>query len=203
MPRTLLSSLLALILVAVATVASAQSSYRVQPGDTLTVEVLEDPSLNRSTIVLPDGSFSFPFAGTLPAAGQTVPQIQGTIRNAIAGNFASAPTVFVAVAPGERAPVAAVGAAQIDIFMLGELNAPGVVQLDRGATILQAMAIAGGPSRFAATKRIQLRRTDPRSGQQTVSTINYKALSEGAAMNRDIVLQDGDVILVPERRLFE
>jgi polysaccharide export outer membrane protein len=68
---------------------------------------------------------------------------------------------------------------------------------------LQALAQSGGLTRFAATKRIQLRRTDPRTGQQQISNINYRALSDGAVMVRDFVLQDGDVILVPERRLFE
>ena len=42
----------------VATMAVAQSGYQIQPGDTLQVEVLEDPSLNRSVLVLPDGTIS-------------------------------------------------------------------------------------------------------------------------------------------------
>lgn len=201
MKQLTLSGLIAAFLFAMASIAWAQANYRVQSGDTLMIEVLEDPSLNRSTTVLPDGNFSFPFAGTLRAGGQTVPQIQSTIRGAIADNFASPPTVFVSVQPREGEDI--VDGDLIKIYLLGEVALPGLVELDPGSTILQAIAVAGGPSRFAATKRLQLRRTDTRTGQQSVTTVNYKALSEGATLSRDIVLRDGDVILIPERRLFE
>ncbi|MEO9651788.1 MAG: polysaccharide biosynthesis/export family protein [Roseobacter sp.] len=195
-----LLGLIVAFLISMVSVTWAQGNYRVQAGDLLTIEILEDPSLNRSTAVLPDGNFSFPFAGTLRAGGQTVPQIETSIRDAIASNFANTPTVFVSVQPLQREEEEG---DLIKIFLLGEIPAPGLVELDAGSTILQAIAVAGGPSRFAATKRLQLRRTDKRTGQQSVTTINYKALSKGAALSRDIVLKDGDVILVPERRLFE
>ncbi|MEM1159324.1 MAG: polysaccharide biosynthesis/export family protein [Pseudomonadota bacterium] len=180
-------------LLSMVSMAWAQS-YRVQPGDTLLVEVLEDPSLNRATVVLSDGRFSFPFAGTLRASGQTVPQIESSIRNAIASNFASPPTVFVSVQPLEIEATDV-----IEIYVVGEVNAPGLYEMDNGSTMLQALAIAGGPTRFAATKRFQLRRT----GRPQAVVINYKALSDGATLSSDILLRDGDVILVPERRLFE
>lgn len=201
MKHLTLSGLIVAFLLSMTSIAWAQANYRVQSGDTLVIEVLEDPSLNRSTVVLPDGNFSFPFAGTLQAGGQTVPQIESAIRGAIAGNFANPPTVFVSVQPLEREDVT--DGDLIKIYMLGEVAVPGLVELESGSTILQAIAVAGGPSRFAATKRVQLRRTDSRTRQQSVTTINYKALTEGAALSRDIVLRDGDVILVPERRLFE
>ena len=54
-----------------ATTAVAQSGYQIQPRDTLQVEVIEDPSLNRSVLVLPDGTIYFPFAGSVRASGQT------------------------------------------------------------------------------------------------------------------------------------
>lgn len=198
------SFVIALILPAIA--AQAQDSYKVRSGDALAIEVLEDPSLNRAVVVLPDGRFSFPFAGTLVAAGQTVGEIETAIRTAIAGNFASPPTVFVAVQPAERRATGGGGARAprtIDIYFLGEIATPGLAKVERGTTLLQAIAVSGGFSKFAATKRVQLRRTDKRTGQQVVRQINYKALVDGAAPTTDIELKDGDVILVPERRLFE
>ena len=61
-----------LLMVGLAGVATAQSNYRIQPGDTLQIEVLEDANLNRSVLVLPDGSISFPLAGTVKAGGRSV-----------------------------------------------------------------------------------------------------------------------------------
>jgi polysaccharide export outer membrane protein len=54
-----------------------------------------------------------------------------------------------------------------------------------------------------ATKRVQLRRRDPQSGQEYVYKINYRAISDGAALTGNVYLSEGDVILIPERRLFE
>ncbi len=201
------SLVFAVISLLVATAAVAQGQYRIQSGDTLQVEVLEDPSLNRTLLVLPDGTVSFPFAGSVSAAGRSANDVESSIKSGIASNFASEPTVFVTV-QALRPRVASTGTAsstgvQIDIFMMGEIAAPGEKQMDRGTTLLQALAATGGFTKFAATKRIMLRRTDPKTGQQAVSRINYKAIADGAAIGRDIVLADGDVIIVPERRLFE
>lgn len=194
---------LALIMTLIGGMALAQSEYRVRSGDTLVIEVLEDNSLNRAVVVLPDGRISFPFAGTIAVAGRSVGQIESAITSGIASNFAAEPNVFVSVQPGQRQLSAAASPATIDIYFLGEVNAPGLKEVAPGTTVLQALAQSGGLTRFAAAKRIQLRRTDPATGRPSVFQINYRALSNGAAMTSDIRLQDGDVLLVPERRLFE
>lgn len=200
---------LALIAACMATVAAAQQDYIVRPGDTLRIEVLEDTSLNRNVIVLPDGRFSFPFAGTVRAGGRSLGQIESAVSGAISSNFATKPNVFASIVSlreskprtARRAGVAA--PATISVYFLGEVAKPGKKNVAPGTNLLQALAEGGGFSNFAATKRIQIRRTDPKTGQQTLHTINYRALTRGAALRSNIVLQEGDVILVPERRLFE
>ncbi|WP_227271814.1 polysaccharide biosynthesis/export family protein [Roseobacter weihaiensis] len=186
-----------------ATSVTAQSNYRIKPGDTITVEVLEDASLNRSILVLPDGSISFPFAGSVPVSGRTVPEVQQAITSGIAGNFAAAPTVFVSVSAVRPAAPSSSSTASISVYFVGEVNDPGLRPLTRGTTFLQAVAQSGGFTRFAATKRVQLRRLDRTTGQQSIFTMNFKALGDGEALSNDITLMEGDVILVPERRLFE
>ena len=92
--RTLLGLALALLLVPS---AWAQSSYRIQPGDSLQMEVLEDPSLNRSLLVLPDGSVSLPLVGSIKASGKSLNALRSAITSALASNFASPPTVYLSV----------------------------------------------------------------------------------------------------------
>lgn len=196
--------LLALVATVFASSAFAQSGYQIRSGDTLSIEVLEDPSLNRTVLVLPDGTISFPFAGSIRAAGRTAGDVDAAITSGIAGNFASEPNVFVTVqALTTTAASTGGGVAGVHIYMMGQIASPGEKHLRRGTTLIQALAETGGFTSFAATKRIVLRRTDKRTGQQSVSTINYKAIADGAAVGSDIVLRDGDVIIVPERRLFE
>jgi polysaccharide export outer membrane protein len=186
--------------------AVAQDSYRIKPGDVVRVEVLEDSSINRDTLVLPDGQISLPLAGTVRVGGRTIDQVRSDITSKLAPNFAADPTVFVSLsqlaAPrvvGSSAPAAPV---TDTIYILGEVNNPGVVELERGTTLLQALAAVGGFSKFASTKRIQLRRTDT-SGTERIYPVNYDAILQGKTSIGTTVLVSGDVIVVPERRLFE
>lgn len=197
MLRTLIT---ALFLVCTATLGLAQQ-YTLQPGDTIAVEVLEDPSLNRSVLVLPDGNINFPFAGALRAEGRTVVQIQSSIAAALEPNFASRPTVFASLT-GVPPSNALHGSDSITVYFLGEVNTQGPAILDSGTTLLQALAQSGGLTNFAAKKRLQLRRLDT-SGQEVIYTFDYNAISKGAQVTGTTVVADGDVILVPQRGLFE
>lgn len=187
--------------------AEAQSGYRIQAGDTLSVEVLEDGSLNRSVLVLPDGSINFPLAGTLRAGGRTSAQVQQQLAAALAPNFAVTPNVFVSVAslapvvpPQPRQPKEPVTQGA---FIMGEVNSPGRFDVEPGTTLLQLLAQAGGLTRFAAETRIELRRTHPKSGAVTRYLFSYSGKAKGPRISGGTQLIDGDVVVVPERRLFE
>ncbi|GGE47205.1 hypothetical protein GCM10011360_38090 [Primorskyibacter flagellatus] len=187
--------------------AVAQSgNYAIREGDTLRVEVAEDSSLNRSVLVLPGGKISFPYAGAVQASGRTTSQVERALSTQMASAFASPPSVYVAVTNiPERlgGDMAEEEEETIAIYMLGEVDKPGLIEVKPGTTILQALSQAGGLSPFAATKRVQLRRRDPQSGKEYVYKINYRAISDGAALTGNVYLSEGDVILIPERRLFE
>ena len=176
----------------------AQDSYSIQPGDVLRIEVLEDPSLNRDALVLPDGRVSLPLAGLIQAGGRDIDSVQADIAGRLAPNFAAAPNVFVSMA--RLAPDMTLGGAAvadtISVFLMGEAASPGKVEVEPGSTILQALAQAGGVTNFAATKRLQLRRDGK------IYQLNYKALETGGS-GFDSAVADGDVIFIPQRRLFE
>jgi polysaccharide biosynthesis/export protein len=190
--------LLAALLALVPALALAQSAgYRIQPGDQLAITVLEDDTLNREVLVLPDGSISVPLAGTISAAGRSVDAVENTISDLLASNFAVRPSVFVSVVAVNELGLT------FPIYVVGQVGEPGVREVEAGTTLLQAIALAGGLDRFAATKRIQLRRRDPATGQERLYIFNYRAVERGGAIESMITLREGDVILVPERRLFE
>lgn len=199
----LLRPLLALLVLALtAPLAMAQSAYRVSPGDVLQMEVLEDPSMNRALLVLPDGTVSVPQAGTIRASGLSVADVQAAVTAALTPSFAKAPTVYMAI--GQLAPRVTGGTAAprtISVYALGEVGKPGLLEVAPRTTVLQFLAQAGGFTNFAATKRIQIRRTDT-SGAERVFQFNYAALLNGAR-GPVIYLQEGDVIIVPQRQLFE
>ncbi|EIE49055.1 sugar transporter [Salipiger aestuarii] len=195
----IVSSLLAAL--AVAPAAAQQGNYAIRPGDTLRLEVLEDESLNRNLLVLPDGRVSVPMAGSIPAAGRTVSQVQRNIAAALADSFALAPTVYVGINALAEIPEQVVE--PMMVYVLGEAANPGLVEIRPETTVLQLFAQVGGFTNFAALKRIQLRRTDPRTGTETIYRLNYKDIQAGRSPNGLVRLVDGDVIMVPQRRLFE
>ena len=185
----------------IATEATAQNGYRIRSGDTLSVEVVQDPSLNREVLVLPDGSVNFPFVGPVQAGGLTTGQVAAQIAQGIAPNFAVTPQVFVNVAAVREAEIGP--ERTIDIFLVGEFASPGLAEVPPGTTLLQALSLGGGFTDFAALRRVQLRRVDRHTGQTTVVTLDYRAVADGGILSNDPVLANGDVILLPERRLFE
>jgi len=176
----------------------AQSSYRIQPGDVLNIEVLEDESLEREELVRPDGRITMPLAGTLSVRGRSIEQVRSDLTRLLAPNFAAPPTVFVSLGsvaePTDPDPIL--------VYAVGEAGEPGRYEVPPGTTLLQFFAEMGGFSRFAATKRIMLRRADS-AGNERVYKFNYDAILEGTGQGGATRLVDGDVIVVPERRLFE
>lgn len=186
--------------------AVAQSTYRIQRGDRLSVQVLEDPGLNSQVLVRPDGRISLPIVGAVRAAGRSPEQLSAQVRDALASNFRQPPNVTVAliqVAPEEIVePEEEEAEELLLIYVIGEVGRPGGINVEEGTTALQALALAGGLSRFAAESRIQIRSTDE-AGTETVRLFDYRAVTDGTVRTAPITLLEGDIIVVPERGLFE
>lgn len=196
------------MIVTAAVPVAAQQAYGLRAGDSLRVEVLEDPSLNRTVLIGPDGRISFPQAGSLRVSGRTVDTVQNDLIARLSPSFAAPPTVFVALDrlavwdPRPAAPPVAVKDPVISIYVMGEANKSGRIDVAPGTTVLQMFAIMGGFTKFAASKRVQLRRADA-GGVERVYTLNYAHIEAGLDASGRSVLADGDVIVVPQRRLFE
>ncbi len=181
-----------------ATGVQAQTRYDIRAGDTLQIEVLEDSSLNRNALVLPDGTFSFPYLGAVHAAGKTVDQVRRILVDGLAPNFAAPPNVYISI--GSLAPPPPANAHKMTVYAMGEVAKTGPAEVDPGTTLLQLLAQSGGFTKFAATKRVELHRVNPATGAEQVFKFN---LRNGAGTAGATKLQPGDVIVVPQRRLFE
>lgn len=209
-PAKFLSAGLAAALLA--SPALAQSGYQLQPGDVVRVEVLEDPALNRSTLVLPDGSINFPQAGAIRAAGLSVEQVQSALSSALSANFATPPTVYASVASLAPPPLPQMGGAAaseeivngIKVYVMGEVSEPGLKEVEAGTNLLQFMAQAGNVGNFAARKRIELHRMDAATGTGRIYVFDLNKVGGGANRISGMTqLVEGDVVVVPQRRLFE
>lgn len=194
---------MAILVTLIASAVNAQSTYQIRPGDTLEISVLEDANLNRQVLVRPDGRISIPLVGDIMAAGQSPESLKAAIAAGLASSFSIAPNVTVALAAVAPPVIGTFAPATISVYIIGEVNNPGAFEMAPGTTMLQALSISGGLGRFAASKRIQIRSTDPKTGTEYVRSFNYHSFVNGGVTGAVLKLNDGDVIIVPERRLFE
>jgi len=187
---------LLLLLLGTSGTALAQSAA-LQPGDPLNISVYQDPKLDRTVVVGPTGMISFPLAGQIRAGGLTPAQLENVLRQRLKGRFTEEPDVTVGLA-ALRSPEEDL---KPRIFITGEVLRPGFYVMRTRRDIMQAIAEAGGFSPFAATRRIQIRRKI--NGAESIFVFNYNDFFSGVNLADNIPLRVGDVVIVPEKGLFE
>lgn len=120
----------------------AGTPYRINPGDELEVLVWGDERLQRSVLVLPDGTFAFPLVGQVNAAGRLPVEIERVITAGLQPQYKGpVPQVTVSV----KKP------SGYQFSVVGKVRSPGTFTPGRYVNALEAVAIAGGPSEFANT----------------------------------------------------
>jgi polysaccharide biosynthesis/export protein len=208
-PLAGLAICLALILalsLAIVPPALAQDPYRLQAGDVVEITVIEDPNLNRRVLVGPDGRISLPLAGSVVAAGRTLAEVQSSVQSGLAGNFVRPPTVSASLVALGPPPLPEIEEEELELFsvyVLGEVNRPGRYDYESDApiSVLQALALAGGPGVFADRDAIQVRNLE--DGAETIRIFDYDAVEKGLGATLATTLSDGAIIVVPERGLFD
>jgi polysaccharide export outer membrane protein len=158
--------------------------YKVQPGDTLFISVWKEEDLQREVLVRPDGGMSFPLVGDLTAAGKTVPQINAEIEKRLARYIPD--------------PVVTVTTQAIDgnvVYVIGKVNRPGPYNVQRYVDVVQALSMAGGMTPYAAVDKIKIMRRQ--GGKLKAIPFEYGDIEKGRNLDQNIVLQSGDVLVVP------
>ncbi len=165
--------------------AGTASPYLIQPGDVLDISVWKEPDLQRQRVLVrPDGAISFPLVGDLEARGHSVPQLAQMLTQKLSA-YLPDPVVTVTIREmsGNR------------IYVLGQVNRPGDFVVTRPISVLQALAMAGGLTAYADEKGIRVLRGN---GPDQVSVpFNYKEVEQGERLEQNIVLQPGDIVMVP------
>jgi polysaccharide export outer membrane protein len=189
------------LLLALASTAYADS-YRLKPGDVLDVSVWQDPKLNRQIVVAPDGLVAFPLAGRFRAGGLTTAAVESALRSKLQKQFSTELDVTVSYVQSEKREMKDAAVEEWTIYVTGEVNKPGSFVVSKEApTVLQAIALSGGLGPFAAARHITVRRTV--NGEEIVFPFDYKRYSKGYDTKGNITLENGDVVVVPERGVFE
>ena len=164
--------------------ALVNSTYVIGVGDVLQISVWKDAELSRQVTVLPDGVIAMPLIGFVQAAGKTVTALGEDIIGRIS-RFMPDPILDVSVIQSNS----------MNIYVVGKVRNPGRFSIPVDVNVLQAMAMAGGPDKFADTDDIKIFRNE--GGKTHIFKFDYDDVVAGKRLEQNILLQRGDVVVVP------
>lgn len=173
---------------AVAVAEPPSGEYRIGVGDKLNVEVFQVEDLSFEELVVDaSGNISLPLVGSVLGAGRTADEIASSIAASLGQQYLRNPHVTVAVAES----------AGQKITVDGAVNKPGVFAMRGSTSLLQAVAMAEGPSRVADLSQVAVFRTV--DGRRAVAIFDLTAIRQGRAPDPQV--RGDDVIVVDTSRL--
>ena len=163
----------------------------VVPGMQISVTVDEDRSLNRQYTVPNSGAIDYPPLGRVAVEGLTTDEVAQRIKEALEKDYFHTATVHVAVESASGAGV---------IYVIGSVNRPGplLIPKDERFTVTKAIIAAGNFSLFGNGGKVQLIRYDA-EGKKYITVINVDRIMKQGEFEKDIAVQSGDWIIVPEK----
>jgi polysaccharide export outer membrane protein len=161
-----------------------KESYIIGPSDVLEVNVWREPDLSRQVQVRMDGKITLPMLDDVQAENLTLTELQKKIEEEYA-RFVTEPEVTVILAQSNSRRV----------YMMGKVNAPGEYLLGKDMTVLQAISVAGGLTKWADTDNVRLIRKV--NGKEQTFRIDYAAIISGRDLSHNVLLQPEDTIFVP------
>lgn len=165
--------------------SASSSTYRIGAGDVLQVTVWKEPEASAPTVaVRPDGKISLPIVREVEAAGLTTTELEQVLTEKYSKFINGAE---VSVVPREINSQ--------KVYLVGAVRREGPIRLLTSMTVLQALAEAGGLTDFAKRKDIYVLRTENK--KQIRLPFNYKEVIKGQRMEQNILIQTGDLIVVP------
>ena len=162
----------------------ADSGYTLGPEDVLLISVWKDENLTREVVIRPDGMISFPLVGDIMAEGRTAEELRSELAKKL--------TKYI---PNVNLTVSVLKVLSHKIYVVGRVNKPGEYLVGHYTDVLQALSLAGGLTPFAAENDIKVVRRV--MGQQQTFPFRYGDVRGGTGLEQNILLQRGDVVMVP------
>ncbi len=159
--------------------------WRLAPGDTLSVHLADKPDWDQTPVVRADGRASFLLVGELELGGLTLPEAEERVRDA-----------YERVLPGQQVSVDARVQAPRRIYVIGEVHSPGEFTVDGRVSLIEGLALAGGPlKRTALLQHTLLVRWVAQERRQMAWRIDARI--EAWDHDTPLLLQPYDVVFVP------
>lgn len=160
------------------------SEFILGPGDNIEITIYRHDDLKRKTQIQPDHTFFFPLVGIIDTRGMGLRQLRTELTGRLS-KFFTDPQVSVEITASPSRKV----------FVLGEVNTPGVYQFDTPTSAVEVISRAGGFTRDAKQRSVLLVRGDLSSPE--LKKLDFKLLLQGGAWEQNVPLMSGDLMYVP------
>lgn len=173
---------------AVQTIVATSSEYNIGVGDKLSVRVFQVEDLSFDDLVVDtSGNINLPLIGAVRGSGRTAGEMSADIAGRLAARYLRNPQVTVTVTE----------AASQKITIDGAVTKPGVYEMRGSTSLLQAVAMAEGPTRVADLTKVAVFRSI--DGRRSVALFDLAAIRQGRATDPQVL--GDDVIVVDTSRL--
>lgn len=156
-----------------ATTANRGNVYLLEQGDSIAIQVFDEPDLTLDTVVGASGSINYSYLGDIRVAGKSPAELEQHIASLLKDGYLVNPSVNVTVL--EYRP----------FYMNGEVRSPGSYPYEPGLTVDRAIALAGGLTERASTRKIFVSSEEDSSSNEAKASLNYR-------------VQPGDTITIKE-----
>ncbi|MEO6772670.1 MAG: polysaccharide biosynthesis/export family protein [Kofleriaceae bacterium] len=158
-------------------------------GDIVGINVWDQKDLNTDATIRPDGTITMPLVGDVKAVGLTPTELREKIKTSLAA--------FVKLgSAGNEVTVAVRSWKSYRFTIEGEVTKAGVYTADQYVTVAEALAMAGGLSRFARHDEIRLLRHTAKGNVRPIP-LDFDAIASGKRPDMNIFVLPGDTIYVP------
>lgn len=162
------------------------AEYAVGIGDVLEISVLQPDQFTTTVTVAPDGSITFPYIGNVVVRGKGLASVQEEIQSKLADGYIKYPVVTVYLKESRSRK----------FLVYGEVVRPGPYVLEDNTTVLRAVSIAGGFTKFGSASRVKVLRPTEGAGYETIK-VDLKRIMDGKS-DQDVLLKPGDMVVVSE-----
>ena len=169
--------------------AEGDARYTLNPGDVVEVQYRYTPEYNQTVTIQPDGYVSLEIVGDVKIGGLTLAQVRTTIIKKASVRL-NDPEVTLLLKEFQK-PY---------FVVAGEVAQPGKFEMRENITALQAIILAGGFKDSAKSSQIILFRKI-NSEMAEVKVINLKKIKRTTDLEKDLALQAGDMLVVPQNTI--
>lgn len=177
----------------------SSGEYRTKVGDTLDLFVLEDSSFNGKYVIRPSGDIIIPKLGRITVVSMSLAEVESAVKKQLETTQIKTATVIAdPVLRGADTGESVMNG--LTIYLSGNIAKTGrtFVPFVSGSqiTAFQAVMDAGGFTNFAHKKKAFILRKDQFGGTQRIP-VNFSKVEDGSS--QDVVLRDGDMLVVPQK----